>query len=65
LASATQQMNSLRARGVMSFQASSAVWLADQCAAQIRGKLVYHPAGHSLAAHEARIAVWLAPSVRE
>jgi len=57
LASSTQQMNSLRARGVMSFQASSAVGFGDQRCAQVGGKFVHHPAGDSVAAHRGRVAV--------
>ncbi len=51
LASSTQQMNSLRAKGVMSFQASSAVALAISALRRSAGKSMHHPTGHSLAAH--------------
>ena len=57
LASSTQQMNSFRARGMMSFQASSAVGLAISARAQVCGMLVHCPTGHSLAAHRATVAV--------
>ncbi len=45
LASSTQQMNSLRARGVMSFQASSAVGLAISAMRRSRGSLCTTPPG--------------------
>ena len=54
LASSTQQMNSFRASGVMSFQASSAAGLAIT---QVCGKLVRCPTWYSLAAHRATVAV--------
>jgi len=53
LASSTQQMNSLRARGVMSFQASSCGGVGDQRIEQVRGKLVHHATGTRLAVHRA------------
>jgi hypothetical protein len=45
LASSTQQMNSLRARGVMSFQASSAVGLAISALRRSPGSLCTTPPG--------------------
>ena len=42
---------------MMSFQASSAVGLAISARAQVCGKLVHYPTGHSLAAHRATVAV--------
>ena len=45
LASSTQQMNSLRAKGVMSFQASSAVMLAINAARRSAGNLWTTPPG--------------------
>ena len=45
LASSTQQMNSLRARGVMSFQASSAVGLAISALRRSAGSLCTTPPG--------------------
>ncbi len=45
LASSTQQMNSLRARGVMSFQASSAVGLAISASRRSPGSLCTTPPG--------------------
>ena len=45
LASSTQQMNSLRARGVMSFQASSAVGLAISATRKSPGSLCTTPPG--------------------
>jgi hypothetical protein len=45
LASSTQQMNSLRARGVMSFQASSAVGLARSVFRRSTGSLCTTPPG--------------------
>ncbi len=52
LASSTQQMNSLRAKGVMSFQASSAEALAISALRRSVGNSCDHPTGHSLDAHE-------------
>ena len=52
LASSTQQMNSLRARGVMSIQASSADAVGYQRLAQVPWKLVHRPTGHFRAAHQ-------------
>ncbi len=52
LASSTQQMNSLRASGVMSFQAASAA----QRLVQVRGQLVHHPTGNVLAGHTPTVA---------
>jgi hypothetical protein len=45
LASSTQQMNSLRAKGVMSFQASSAVVLAISASRRSAGNLCTTPPG--------------------
>ncbi len=45
LASSTQQMNSLRARGVMSRQASSAVWLEISALLRSRGSVCTTPPG--------------------
>ena len=45
LASSTQQMNSLRAKGVMSFQASSAVVLAISALRRSAGSLCTTPPG--------------------
>src|SRR4029079_4882923 len=45
LASSTQQMNSLRAKGVMSFQASSAVRLAISTSRRSAGSLCTTPPG--------------------
>jgi len=45
LASSTQQMNSFRARGVMSFQASSAVGLAISALRRSAGRLCTTPPG--------------------
>jgi len=45
LASSTQQMNSLRARGVMSFQASRAVGLAISALRRSPGSLCTNPPG--------------------
>ena len=45
LASSTQQMNSLRARGVMSFQATSAVGLAINASPRSRGRSCTFPPG--------------------
>ena len=48
LASSTQQMNSLRAKGVMSFQASSAVALAMSALRRSAGNLCTTPPGTRL-----------------
>jgi hypothetical protein len=45
LASPTQQMNSLRARGVMSFQAASAAWLATSALRRSSGSSCTTPPG--------------------
>jgi hypothetical protein len=31
--------------------------ITDQCGAQVRGQLMYHPSGNALAAHEVRVTV--------
>ena len=48
LASSTQQMNSLRAKGVMSFQATSAVELAISAVRRSAGSLCTTPPGTCL-----------------
>jgi hypothetical protein len=38
--------------------------VGDQCSAQVRGKLVYHPSRHSLLAHEISVAPSKRPRLR-
>ena len=54
LASSTQQMNSLRARGVMSCQASSAAGVSFNPSQRSRGKFVHHPAGQAPTVHDSK-----------
>jgi hypothetical protein len=62
LASSTQQMNSLRARGVMSFQAASAVELAISASCRSAGSLCTTPPG-SFALTRPRLATVYDPGV--
>ncbi len=61
LASSTQQMNSLRARGVMSFQASSAVALPMRASRRSAGSLCTTPPGTRWLPMSATVASTLAP----
>jgi hypothetical protein len=56
LASSTQQMNSLRAKGVMSLQASKAAVLAISASRRSAGSVCTTPTRHSLAAHTTTVA---------
>ncbi len=51
LASSTQQMNSLRAKGVMFLPDIECRGVGDQRLTQVRGQLMHHPTGQSAAAH--------------
>ena len=51
LASSTQQMNSFRARGVMSLPGMQCRRVGHEGVTQIAGELVHHPAGQSRATH--------------
>ena len=63
LASSTQQMNSLRARGVMSYQAASAVELAISAWRRSSGSLCTAPPGTRWLLTGASVTSSVSPSV--